>query len=260
MAYARIIPCLDVAGGRIVKGIKFKQLRDAGDPATSAAAYEKEGADEIVILDISATEEGRKTLVDTVKAVAEAIFIPLTVGGGISCLADAQRLFHAGADKVSVNTAAVNNPSLITDIANVYGSQAVVVAVDAAYEAVSDSWKVFVKGGKQSTGIDALEWCAEAERRGAGEILLTSIDRDGTQIGYDERLLESLTRLVHIPVIASGGAGNIKDFGIAAKAGASGLLAASLFHFGTLGIKEVKIQLEKEGIKTRMDCYREGII
>jgi len=252
----RIIACLDVDAGRVVKGVKFLNLRDAGDPAELASAHAAAGADEIVLLDITATAEKRKTLIDTVRRTAGRIFIPFTVGGGVQTLEDAAKVFSAGADKVSINSAAVAQPDLITQIACRFGSQAVVVAIDARREnkSVSDAG-VYVAGGRTPTGRKALEWAREAEGRGAGEILLTSMDRDGTGIGFDCELTAAVAGAVSIPVIASGGAGNAQHFVEVFTAGkADAALAASIFHFGTHAVAELKQALSVAGVPMRWPC------
>ena len=252
----RIIPCLDVDAGRVVKGVKFQQLRDAGDPAELARAHAEAGADEIVMLDITATAEGRKTLVETVRRAARQLFVPFTVGGGIRTLEDAAGVFEAGADKISINSAAVVNPQLIGEIANRFGSQAVIVAIDGKRGAgAPESAEVFVAGGRKPTGKKVLEWAREAEDRGAGEILLTSMDRDGTQIGFDCPLTAAVTGTVSIPVIASGGAGNIQHFvEVFSEGKADAALAASIFHFGTHEMAELKQTLLDAGIPMRWPC------
>lgn len=236
----RVVPCLDVRGGRIVKGVKFANLRDAGDPVERAALYEREGADEIVILDVSATTEERAHAVETVESVRRAIAIPLTVGGGVRAVEDAARLLDAGADKVAVNTAAVANPAIIDAISERFGRQCTVLAVDAARRDDASGWEVVVKSGTVRTGIDAVAWCAEGAERGAGEILLTSWDRDGTGEGYDLALLHAVTERVRIPVIASGGVSSSEDLGAGLTAGASAVLAASIFHDGVHRVIDVK--------------------
>jgi imidazole glycerol-phosphate synthase subunit HisF len=252
----RIIACLDVDAGRVVKGVRFEQLRDAGDPAELARAHAKAGADEIVLLDITATAEGRNTLIDTVRRAARQLFIPLTVGGGIRTLEDAAQVFDAGADKVSINSAAIERPELIGEIANRFGSQAVIVAVDAKRgEKPPESAEVYVAGGRTPTGREALQWVLEAEERGAGEILLTSMDRDGTGIGFDCELIAAVASSVSIPVIASGGAGSAGHFLDVFTAGkADAALAASIFHFGTHAVADLKQQLLGAGIPTRWPC------
>lgn len=252
----RIIACLDVDAGRVVKGIKFQQLRDAGDPAELALAHATAGADEIVLLDITATAEGRKTLVETVRRAARDLFVPFTVGGGIRTLQDAAKVFDAGADKVSINSAALANPGLIGEIAGRFGSQAVIVAIDARRgTAPADAAEVFVSGGRTATGKKALEWAREAEERGAGEILLTSMDRDGTGLGFDCELTSAVSASVSIPVIASGGAGNAQHFVEVFSAGkADAALAASIFHFGTHAVDDLKQTLLRAGIPMRWPC------
>lgn len=246
----RIIPCLDVKNGRVVKGVSFVDLRDAGDPVECAAAYDKQGADELVLLDITATHEGRSTMIDIVSKVANTVFIPFTVGGGIKSVDDFKELLRAGADKISVNSAAVRNPDLINEAAYKFGSQCVVVAIDAKKN--ENSWEVYLNGGRIPTGIDAVEWAKEAERRGAGEILLTSMDKDGQKSGYDIELTRAVSESVGIPVIASGGAGKAEHFLDAFTQGkADAVLAASLFHFKELPIPELKEYLVKNNISVR---------
>jgi imidazoleglycerol phosphate synthase cyclase subunit len=249
MLTARIIPCLDVSHGRVVKGVRFQGLRDAGDPAERALAYEGQGADEIVILDVSATFEGRGHQHETVRRVREALSIPLTIGGGVRVLDDALDLLEAGADKVSVNTAAVTRPELLTEIADRFGRQCCVLAIDAAFR--DGRFEVLVKGGREGTGIDALGWAREGERRGAGEILLTSWDRDGTRSGYDLDLTRAVAQAVHVPVIASGGADSPEHIREAFAAGADAVLAASIFHDGDLTVGDVKLHLQEHGIRVR---------
>ena len=251
---ARVIPCLDVAGGRVVKGIEFVDLRDAGHPVEMAALYNREGADELVFLDITASSDNRDTIIDVVRQTADQVFIPLTVGGGVRSVEDMRRLLAAGADKVAVNTAALINPDLIDQGADQFGSQCVVVAVDARQVEGEQRWEVFTHGGRTPTGRDAVEWAREAERRGAGEILLTSMNRDGTGDGYDLGLLEAVGGAVNIPVIASGGAGTLEHFREALLPGrADAVLAASLFHFGTLRIADVKRYLAAHGVPVRLE-------
>jgi imidazoleglycerol phosphate synthase cyclase subunit len=249
MLAPRIIPCLDVSHGRVVKGIRFQGLRDAGDPAERAALYEEQGADEIVILDVSATPEGRGNQVETVKRVRARLGIPLTVGGGVRVLDDARALLEAGADKVSVNTAAVHEPAILTAIADHFGRQCTVLAIDAAWR--DDRFEVLIKGGREGTGIDAVAWAREATERGAGEILLTSWDRDGTRSGYDLDLIRATRAAVHVPVIASGGAADALHLREAFDAGADAVLAASIFHDGDLTVAEVKRCLIDQGIGLR---------
>jgi imidazole glycerol-phosphate synthase subunit HisF len=252
----RIIACLDVDAGRVVKGVQFQQLRDAGDPAELALAHASAGADEIVLLDITATAEGRKTLVETVRRAAKDLFVPFTVGGGIRTLADAAKVFDAGADKVTINSAALANPALIGEIAGRFGSQAVIVAIDARRgTGPVDVAEVFVSGGRTATGKKALPWAREAEDRGAGEILLTSMDRDGTGLGFDCELTSAVASSVSIPVIASGGAGNAQHFVEVFSAGrADAALAASIFHFGTHAVADLKQTLLRAGISMRWPC------
>jgi cyclase len=252
----RIIACLDVDAGRVVKGTKFQQLRDAGDPAELARLHADAGADEIVLLDIAATSDGRDTLVETVRRTARELFVPFTVGGGIRTVEDAARIFDAGADKVTVNSAAVANPALIKDIAERFGSQAVIVAIDAKRGDNSvNAAEVWIAGGRTPTGKQVLDWVREAEEFGAGEILLTSMDRDGTGIGFDCELTAALVETVSIPVIASGGAGNTQHFADVFSAGkADAALAASIFHFGTHAIAELKQALLRAGIPMRWPC------
>jgi cyclase len=253
MLTKRIIACLDVTAGRVVKGIKFLNLRDAGDPAELAAVHSAAGADEVVLLDISATHENRETLVDTVRRAAKELFIPFTVGGGIRTLQNAGEIFDAGADKVSINSAAIADPTLITQIANRFGSQAAIVAVDA--KRVNGGFEVFTHGGRKSSGLDAVEWAREAEKRGAGEILLTSMDRDGTGIGFDCELTAAVGDAVRIPVIASGGAGGAQHFVEVFGAGhADAALAASIFHFGLSSFADLKQHLRTAGIPVRLPC------
>ncbi len=250
MLARRIIPCLDVHDGRVVKGVNFVNLRDAGDPVEAARAYDAAGADELVFLDITATFEARSILLEIVRKVAESVFIPFTVGGGVRSLEDARALLLAGADKVSVNSAAVKRPELITELADHFGSQAVVLAIDAKRK--GDSWEVYVKGGREPTGLDAIEWAREGERLGAGEILLTSMDKDGTKAGYDLDLTRAVAEAVSIPVIASGGAGTKEHFLEAFEKGkADAALAASVFHFGEIPIPELKRYLAVRGVPVR---------
>ncbi len=252
MPAKRIIPCLDVTEGRVVKGVRFKELRDAGDPAELAATYDREGADEIVFLDITASSDARKILLDAVERTADQVFIPLTVGGGVRSVADMAELLTHGADKVSVNTAALEDPELITRCAEIFGSQCVVLAIDARKRADSAGWEVFSHGGRRATGRDVVEWAKEGERLGAGEILLTSMDQDGTHAGYDVALLKAITSSVRLPVIASGGAGNVDHmYQALTEGGAEATLAASIFHFGELSIGSVKEQLAVKGLEIR---------
>jgi len=255
MLAKRIIPCLDVDGGRVVKGIRFVSLVDAGDPVAQARAYDAQGADELTFLDITASSEKRAIIIDLVRRVADEVFIPLTVGGGLKTVEDIRGILRAGADKVSLNTAAVQRPALISEGAETFGSQCMVVAIDArrrdAVDASKD-WEVFTHGGRQNVGWDAVEWAARAERLGAGEILLTSMDQDGTLSGYDLELTRAVTSAVRIPVIASGGAGHLRDFyDVLNQANAAAVLAASLFHFGNYKIGEVKDHLRSRGVTVR---------
>lgn len=253
MRVARVIPCLDVTDGRVVKGVNFVGLRDAGDPVELAARYDAEGADELVFLDITASSDGRDTMVDVVQRTADQVFIPLTVGGGIRTVEDARRMLRAGADKVSVNTAAFQRPELIDEIAAEFGAQCVVCAVDARRRRDGgDGWEVFLHGGRTPTGTDAVEWAAEAARRGAGEILLTSMDRDGTRDGFDIALTRAVVDAVPVPVIASGGVGTLAHLaeGIL-HTGADAVLAASIFHFGEHTVAEAKAVMTAQGITVR---------
>ena len=248
----RVIPCLDVHDGRVVKGVNFVNLRDAGDPVEIGAAYDKAGADELVFLDITASSDARKTVVDLVRKVAEKVFIPFTVGGGIRTVEDFRALLREGADKISINSAAINRPELISEAADKFGSQCVVVAIDAKRRP-DGGWNIYKNGGRLDTGIDALEWAAKVCRLGAGEILLTSMDCDGTKAGYDLELTRAIADAVRIPVIASGGAGTLEHFKEAlTEGGADAVLAASLFHYKELEIREVKEYLKKEGISVRL--------
>jgi cyclase len=252
MLTKRIIPCLDVKDGRVVKGIRFKNLVDAGDPAELAATYMDEGADELVLLDISASCERRRTMREWVQKTAERLFIPFTVGGGISSVEEAREIIEMGSDKISLNTSAVQNPGIITDCARLLGRQAVVVAIDAAKKEPG-KWEVYIHGGNTATGTDAVEWGKEAEARGCGEILLTSMDRDGTKDGYDLDLIEAVSSQVGVPVIASGGAGEAGHIAEVFRRGAEAALAASIFHYGTLRIKTLKAELHSQGIPVRRD-------
>ncbi|NLO83717.1 MAG: imidazole glycerol phosphate synthase subunit HisF [Clostridiales bacterium] len=252
MLTKRIIPCLDVESGRVVKGIKFVNLRDAGDPVEAARTYNDAGADELVFLDITASAQARNIMIDVVARTAEQVFIPLTVGGGIRTLEDFRDILMAGADKISINSAAVRNPDLIEEAALRFGSQCVVVAIDAKHRRDGDGWDVYINGGRINTGLDAVEWAMEVQKRGAGEILLTSMDMDGTKNGYDIALTRAVTQAVNIPVIASGGAGRLDHFSeVILDGGADAVLAASLFHFGELTIAQVKDYLESCGIPVR---------
>ncbi len=248
----RIIPCLDVKDGRVVKGVNFVNLIDAGDPVEAAIAYDKKGADELVFLDITATSDNRDTVEDMVRRVAENVFIPFTVGGGIKTVEDFRKLLLAGADKISVNSSAIKRPELISEAAQIFGSQCVVVAIDAKRRDDNSGWDVYVAGGRINTHLDALEWAKKAEELGAGEILLTSMDCDGTKAGYDLELTRTISENVSIPVIASGGAGKMEHFYDAFHDGkADAVLAASLFHFGEIGIKDLKNYLSDKGISVR---------
>jgi len=251
MLNKRIIPCLDIKEGRVVKGVKFLGLRDAGDPVEVARLYDAQGADELVFLDITASFEHRKTMIGLVENIASNIFMPFTVGGGISGIDDIRALLNAGADKVSINTAAVKFPGLVRDSASRFGSQCIVLAIDA--KKIKDGrWEVFINGGRTPSGLDAVKWAREAAGLGAGEILLTSMDRDGTKDGYDLELTKAITSAVNIPVIASGGAGKLEHFyDVFSQAGADAALAASLFHYNELSVKEVKDYLNKKGVAIR---------
>lgn len=249
----RIIPCLDVHAGRVVKGVNFINLRDAGDPVEVAAIYDKAGADELTFLDITASSDARSIMLDVVSRVAEQVFIPFTVGGGIRTADDFREILRAGADKISVNSAALKRPELISDAALRFGSQCVVVAIDARKRIGSEGWEVYLNGGRVNTGRDAVEWAAEAGKLGAGEILLTSMDCDGTKNGYDIELTRSVSESVNIPVIASGGAGAMEHFREALTEGrADAVLAASLFHYREMEIKDVKSYLKDKGIEVRL--------
>jgi len=251
MLAKRIIPCLDVTGGRVVKGVNFVGLRDAGDPVELAARYNEQSADELVFLDITASSDERETMVDVVARTARQVFIPLTVGGGIRSVDDARRILHAGADKVSINTAAVRRPELITELSQAFGAQATVLAIDAKRNA-RGSWNVFTRGGRHDEGIDAIEWAARGEALGAGEILLTSMDTDGVQDGFDCALTRTVSRATRIPVIASGGAGKPEHFiRVLTEGEADAALAASIFHYGTYTVDQLKEALERAGIPVR---------
>jgi len=251
MQTKRVIPCLDVHRGRVVKGIRFENLKDAGDPVEAAKAYNEAGADELVFLDITASSDRRSIMIDVVSKVAEQVFIPLTVGGGIRDLSDFREILRVGADKISVNSAAIKRPELISEAASKFGSQCVVVAIDAKARK-NGGWDVYINGGRVNTGLDAVEWAVEAEKLGAGEILLTSMDADGTKNGYDIPLTKAISEAVHIPVIASGGAGKLEHFAEAIlQGGADAVLAASLFHYGEIKIEQVKDYLESKGIAVR---------
>jgi cyclase len=253
MLMKRVIPCLDVHEGRVVKGVNFVNLRDAGDPVELAAVYDREGADELVFLDITATHEERPYMLDVATRTAEEVFIPYTVGGGMRSAADIRAMLLAGCDKISMNSAAVADPSLVTHTSRIYGSQCIVVAIDARRAHGRDAWEVFVAGGRTATGVDAVKWAEEVERLGAGEILLTSMDRDGTKDGFDLPLTRAITRAVNIPVIASGGAGELEHFAEAViEADADAVLAASVFHFGEFSIREVKESMASHGVPVRL--------
>ena len=250
MHLKRVIPCLDVDGGRVVKGTRFLDLRDAGDPVELAAFYDRAGADELVFLDITATSDKRETVVDLARRVGDEVFIPFTIGGGIRSVEDAQGVLDAGADKVSVNSAAVARPELVSELGDVFGAQCVVLAIDARADG-DGSWEVVVAGGRTPTGRDAVAWAREGVERGAGEILLTSMDRDGTNAGYDLALTRAVSEAVGVPVIASGGAGELEHLAEALRAGADAALAASIFHFGTYSIAEAKEHLVAAGLPVR---------
>jgi len=251
----RIIPCLDVDNGRVVKGVKFVDIRDAGDPVEIAKRYDQQGADEITFLDITASHEGRETMVQVVESIAAQVFIPLTVGGGIRALQDIRRMLNAGADKVTINTAAVHNPELVRDAAERFGSQCIVVAIDAKQVSVGDEsprWEIFTHGGRKPTGLDAIDWAKKMVALGAGEILLTSMDRDGTKIGFDLALTRRISQAVSVPVIASGGVGNLEHLSAGVIEGkADAVLAASIFHFGEYSIQQAKDHMAAQGIEVR---------
>ncbi len=252
MLAKRIIPCLDVAGGRVVKGVNFENLRDAGDPVELAKLYGQAGADELTFLDISASVEDRSTTIEMVSRTAEQVYIPLTVGGGIREVKDVDQLLRAGADKVSINTAAIANPDLINQIADRFGNQVLVLSVDARRAPTQSGFEVTTHGGRKSAGIDALTWVEEGIRRGVGEILLNSMDADGTGSGFDLEMIRAVRAISSVPVIASGGAGKLDDFSAALDAGADALLAASVFHFGTVTIQAVKADLTAKGYSIRL--------
>ncbi len=257
MLKLRVIPCLDVKDGRVVKGVNFLQLRDAGDPVEQAIVYDAAGADELTFLDITASHENRDTILDVVSRTAARVFLPLTVGGGIRAVEDMRRLLLAGADKCSINSAAIARPELVAEAARKFGSQCVVVAIDAkkvgdAKQSVPGKWQIFTHGGRRGTGIDAIDWARQVTSLGAGEILLTSMDRDGTGKGFDLDLLRAVCGAVRVPVIASGGVGALQHFVEGAKAGATGLLAASVFHFGTFTIALAKAALAEAGLPVRL--------
>ncbi len=252
MLTKRIIPCLDVTAGRVVKGINFVGLQDAGDPVEVAERYNEQGADELTFLDITATSDGRDLILPIIEAVASKVFIPLTVGGGVRATQDVRRLLNAGADKVSMNSSAVANPDLVSDASAHYGSQCIVVAIDAKQTAPK-RWEVFTHGGRKGTGIDAIEWAQEVAKRGAGEILLTSMDRDGTKDGFDLELTAAVSKAVTVPVIASGGVGGLQDLVDGIQIGrADAVLAASIFHYGQHSVQEAKQYLAKQGVAVRI--------
>jgi imidazole glycerol-phosphate synthase subunit HisF len=251
MHHKRVIPCLDVDRGRVVKGVGFADLRDAGDPVELAARYDAAGADELVLLDITATSDKRKTVVELARRAADEVFIPFTVGGGIRSVADAQAVLDAGADKVSVNSAALARPDLIDELERTFGAQCVVLAIDAKHDQ-DGSWRAYVAGGRRATGRDAVAWAREGVGRGAGEILLTSMDRDGTTSGYDLKLTAAVAETVSVPVIASGGAGALEDLTDAIRAGADAVLCASIFHYGQHTVADVKRQLARDGVSVRL--------
>ena len=251
----RIIPCLDVTAGRVVKGVNFVNLRDAGDPVEIARRYDEQGADELTFLDITATSDNRDLILHIIEAVAAQVFIPLTVGGGVRAVEDVRRLLHAGADKVSINTAAVFNPQLVRDCTDRFGSQCIVVAIDAKQTVwgANPKWEIFTHGGRKPTGLDALEWARKMEELGAGEILLTSMDRDGAKIGFDLNLTRAIVDAVNIPVIASGGVGNLRHMADCVKiGGADAVLAASIFHFGEYTVEQCKHFMAEQGIEVRL--------
>lgn len=248
----RIVPCLDVKDGRVVKGVNFVGLRDAGDPVELAARYDREGADEVVFLDITASHEQRETIVELARHTAEEVFIPFTIGGGLRTEDDVRAVLAAGADKVSINSAAVREPELLERCANRFGSQCIVVAIDAKRRASGDGWEVYLNGGRLETGLEAVAWAVEAARRGAGELLVTSMDRDGTQVGFDNELLAAIGDAVNVPIIASGGAGTLEHFVAAATDGrADAVLAVSVFHDGVFSVAEVKRAMDAAGIPVR---------
>jgi cyclase len=251
MLAKRLIPCLDVDRGRVVKGVKFVSLRDAGDPVECAARYDAEGADELVFLDITASSDARPIVLDMVRRVADTVFLPFTVGGGVRSVEDADELLRAGADKVGVNTAAVNDPSLIERLSRRFGAQAIVLAIDARSNG-NGGWEVYVRGGRTPTGKDAVAWAREGAERGAGEILLTSMDRDGTKDGFDLALNRKISETVRVPVVASGGCGTVAHMADVLRTGASAALAASVFHFGEIRIPDAKAQLREAGIEVRV--------
>jgi cyclase len=251
----RIIPCLDVTHGRVVKGVNFVNLRDAGDPVEIAKRYDEQGADELTFLDITATSDNRDLILHIIEAVAAQVFIPLTVGGGVRAVEDVRRLLHAGADKVSINTAAVFNPQLVKECSDRFGSQCIVVAIDAKQTVwgAAPKWEIFTHGGRKSTGLDAVEWARKMQAMGAGEILLTSMDRDGAKIGFDLNLTRAIADAINIPVIASGGVGNLQHLADGVKmGGADAVLAASIFHFGEYSVEQAKKHMQQQGIEVRL--------
>lgn len=251
----RIIPCLDVDAGRVVKGVNFVDIRDAGDPVEVARRYNEQGADEITFLDITASSDDRETIVDVVQQVASEIFIPLTVGGGIRSVDDVRKLLNAGADKVSINTAAVHRPEFVKEAADYFGNQCIVVAIDAKRvntEHEPPRWEIFTHGGRRTTGLDAIQWAEKMAQFGAGELLVTSMDRDGTKIGFDIELLEQINRYVNVPIIASGGVGNLDHLVEGAQHGADAVLAASIFHFGEYSVQEAKQHMQAAGLVVRL--------
>ncbi len=252
MHLKRVIPCLDVDAGRVVKGTRFVDIRDAGDPVELAALYDRSGADEVIFLDITATHEKRETIVALARAAADEVFVPFTIGGGIRSVEDAQAVLDAGADKVAINSAAVARPELIGELANVFGAQCVVLAVDAKRLTGAAQWGVHVRGGRTETAVDAVEWARQGVERGAGEILLTSIDRDGTSDGYELELTQAVSDAVGVPVIASGGAGELEHLAQALRAGADAALCASIFHYGRYTVAEAKEYLDAQGIPVRL--------
>ncbi len=252
MLAKRIIPCLDVTGGRVVKGVNFVELRDAGDPVEIAARYNEQGADELTFLDITATSDGRDLILHIIEAVASQVFIPLTVGGGVRTVADVRRLLNAGADKVSFNSAAVANPQVIRDASEKYGAQCIVVAIDAKRRAGGGGWDVYTHGGRNNTGLDAVAWARQMDEHGAGEILLTSMDRDGTKIGFDLELTRAVSDAVPVPVIASGGVGALEHLSEGIRiGGADAVLAASIFHYGEFTVAQAKALMARDGIAVR---------
>lgn len=260
MHFKRVIPCLDVDAGRVVKGTEFVDLRDAGDPVALAAHYDAEGADEVVFLDITATHEKRDTVAELARRTADDVFVPFTIGGGLRSAADAQAVLDAGADKVAVNSAAVQRPELVDELAGVFGAQCVVLAIDAKRRGPDPEggWEVFVAGGRQGTGRDAVAWAREASERGAGEVLLTSMDRDGTEDGYDLELTAAVAGAVAVPVIASGGAGELRHLVEAVQAGADAVLCASIFHYGRFRVREAKEALDAAGVPVRLAAAPRG--